>query len=105
MSQFRTGETDLRGVYVADGLAGSATAIARDDGGHFAFYRNPTATMLAMANPRELERAKGESRMRQQVDYFSNIMDDNRSIQSGNVSYLQQIFDQREEGVQVQKAQ
>ena len=105
MSQFRTGETDLRGVYVAEGLAGSATAIARDEGGHFAFYRNPTATMLAMANPRELERAKGERMSQQQVDYFFNISDDNRSIQSGNVSYLQQIFDQRDEGVQVQKAQ
>ncbi|MCB9853292.1 MAG: outer membrane protein assembly factor BamD [Phycisphaerales bacterium] len=106
MNRFRTGETDLRGVYTADGLSGSATAIARDEGGHFAFYRNPTATLLAMAPTKEMQRAIFGSQMRQQqVDYFSNISSDNTLIQTGNAQYLQQLFDQREEGVQVQKAQ
>lgn len=106
MNRFRTGETDLRGVYTADGLSGNATAIARDENGHFAFYRNPTATLLAMAPAEELKRGMDVGQMRQQqVDYFSNISSDNTLIQSGNAVYLQQLFDQREEGVQVQKAQ
>lgn len=103
MSRFRTGETDLRGVYVADGLSGSATAIARDTSGRFAFYRNPAVTMLAMApNQRKQQQ---ELQMGQQVDYFSNIASDNDTIQSGNALYLQQLFDKNESGVQVQSAQ
>lgn len=104
MSQFRTGETDLRGVYIADGVAGSATAIARDEMGHFAFYRNPTATMLAMAPPMQ-QRMQAGTKMERQVDYFSNISDDNESIQMSNQLYLEDIFGQQQEGVQVQKAQ
>lgn len=104
MSHFRTGETDLRGVYIADGIAGSATAIARDPSGHFAFYRNPTATMLAMA-PRQTQRTQSKSQLGKQVDYYSNIAEDNTKIQSGNTMYLEQLFEQQQEGVQVQQAQ
>ena len=103
MAQFRTGDTDLRGVYVADGLAGSATAIARDPSGHFAFYRNPAATMLAVAPKSHMRQQQVQ--LGKQVDYFSNIASDNDLIQRGNSLYLQQLFDKSEEGVQVQSAQ
>ncbi len=36
---FVSGETDLRGVFVADGIRGNSTVIARADGGRYAFRR------------------------------------------------------------------
>ena len=33
------GETDLRGVFVAEGVSGQVTAVARKDAGQYAFYR------------------------------------------------------------------
>ena len=36
---FFTGETDLRGVFVAEGVSGQVTAVARKDAGQYAFYR------------------------------------------------------------------
>ena len=37
--RFRSGETDLRGVFVADGMRGKSTIIARDQINRYAFYR------------------------------------------------------------------
>ena len=36
---FFSGQTDLRGVYVAEGINGQVTAVARKDAGQYAFYR------------------------------------------------------------------
>ncbi len=36
---FLSGQTDLRGVFQADGVRGNATVLARADGGKYAFYR------------------------------------------------------------------
>jgi hypothetical protein len=104
MSQFRTGETDLRGVYIADGVHGQATAIARDPEGRFAFYRNPAATMLAMATTAQ-RGAKQVQQLRQQVDYAKNLADDNFQIQAGNGVWLDELFKSKGKGVQVQQAQ
>ncbi len=41
-SEFKSGETDLRGVFVADGLRGKATVIAREGESRYAFYRGET---------------------------------------------------------------
>ena len=41
-SDFRSGETDLRGVFVADGLQGLVTVIAKTDDNQYAFYRGKT---------------------------------------------------------------
>jgi hypothetical protein len=39
---FRDGSTDLRGVYVQDGLQGLVTIVVRQSAGRFAFYRGKT---------------------------------------------------------------
>ena len=36
---FLSGETDLRGVFVAEGVRGQVTAVARKGTGQYAFYR------------------------------------------------------------------
>ena len=40
--QFISGETDLRGVFVAEGLRGLVTAVARKANRQYAFYRGKT---------------------------------------------------------------
>ena len=39
---FISGETDLRGVFVAEGVKGEAAAVARKGAGQYAFYRGKT---------------------------------------------------------------
>jgi len=39
---FFTGETDLRGVFVAEGVVGQVAAVARKDANQYAFYRGTT---------------------------------------------------------------
>ncbi len=39
---FLSGQTDLRGVYVAEGVRGQVTAVARRDTAQYAFYRGTT---------------------------------------------------------------
>ena len=41
--EFISGETDLRGVFVADGVQGTATVIAQGEGSRYAFYRGTTS--------------------------------------------------------------
>jgi len=39
---FLSGETDLRGVFVAEGVRGQVAAVARQAGSRYAFYRGET---------------------------------------------------------------
>src|SRR5262249_18032767 len=39
---FLSGQTDLRGVYVAEGVRGQVTAVARRESAQYAFYRGTT---------------------------------------------------------------
>jgi uncharacterized protein YfaS (alpha-2-macroglobulin family)/TolA-binding protein len=41
-SDFESGETDLRGIYVADGIRGKTTVIAQLDRNQYAFFRGET---------------------------------------------------------------
>jgi hypothetical protein len=40
--QFVSGPSDLRGIFVADGILGTSTVIARTDANRYAFYRGKT---------------------------------------------------------------
>jgi len=104
MSQFRTGATDLRGVFIADGIAGGATAIARNPAGEFAFYRNPEATLLAKAKfnrPQAGKMAQQQMEVGQTTNYWMNCQTDNFEIQTSNGLVLDQLFDNSTKGVQV----
>jgi len=49
--RFFGGETDLRGVFVAEGVVGQVTAVARRGEGQYAFYRGTTAVVTPVAPP------------------------------------------------------
>jgi tetratricopeptide (TPR) repeat protein len=98
-SVFQSGYTDLRGIYVADGVEGSSTVIAEREG-EYAFHRGKLALGEA---PQRQERAKAE-----QEKYFKgrdralqNVFDQNRAMQQRGVQTLQQIYQEDVQGVQI----
>ena len=49
---FSSGQTDLRGVYVAEGISGQVTAVARKGAGQYAFFRGTSPVGGAPAPPK-----------------------------------------------------
>lgn len=81
-NEFRSGETDLRGLFIADNLRGKATVIAREGASRYAFFRGTTwlgKPENAPAGPQQPEPA-----MKQDVDYNSNLFQQNGDIQKLN---------------------
>ena len=104
MNRFVSGETDLRGVYLADGINGFSTAIARDGSGNFAFYRSEGA-VLAMAASKSPAAPQGQARRKagKAVDYRSNLRLENRKLQGYNFNQLGTIFKSKQRGVEVRQ--
>lgn len=106
MSEFVSGETDLRGVYVADGVNGHPSAIARDQAGHVALFRSEEALLaLAAASMEKPGQAKAPA-PGEKADYRKNLMEENRGLQTDNDAKLKELYNQQQRrGVEVKKAQ
>ena len=71
-SEFRSGETDLRGLFIADNLRGKSTVIAREGDSRYAFFRGntwlgtpenaPATPPRHLTNPRARPRSKSITR-------------------------------------------
>ena len=96
---FKSGETDLRGVFVADGLRGKATVIAREGDARYAFHRGER---WLGARPEE-----NQLRHQQQapaVDYEGYLRKQNQVMQERSRSDWDEKRRQNRKGVQVQEA-
>ena len=108
---FVSGETDLRGVFVADGIDGIATATARDTANRYAFHRgtltlgSPPPPPVPQASARARDQQGRPSREQAPADYLSNLKGENRLMQISNSAILDSLFKQQQKGVQVQKTQ
>ncbi|WP_406697489.1 MG2 domain-containing protein [Singulisphaera sp. Ch08] len=98
--EFVSGETDLRGVYVAEGLRGSVTAVARRGTAQYAFYRGTThvGAPHAPANDKAAFEASPKP-----ADAPSQSLDDNLRIQNSSnqmrqIERLQNRYNQAEPG-------
>lgn len=102
--EFKSGDTDLRGIFVAEGLRGAATVIARQDG-RYAFYRGSThlgQPVEANQQPQPVQQLRQQ--MKQQ-DFLQNLNIDNNVIQSGNIQQWESLRrGQGGQGVEIQKA-
>ena len=108
-AQFVSGATDLRGVFVADGISGTSTVIAKLEPARYAFFRGQTvlgppseATQqpaASAAQPAELQ--QGESLKRQLLE---NLQESNGELQRQQVEQLQQMYDTEGQGVKASKA-
>jgi len=103
-AEFKSGQTDLRGIHVADGLRGKATLIARAGESRYAFYRGEKwlgAPENAPAKPAARQPAASPAN----VDYLENIKGGNRSVQDKNLKVFEQQRRNTNKGVEVQQAQ
>ncbi len=99
VGRFISGETDLRGIFIADGLRGTTTVIARDAENRYAFHRG-TAWLGA---PRgKAQPARQNATPREATNYRRHLERKNRAIQSTNVRRFDQLRRSAQHGVQVQ---
>ena len=96
-ANFVSGRSDLRGVFVADGIRGTATVIARDRAGNFAFYRGKEFLGKRPVRVRRPSAQPGK------VDYLSNVLKTNAMLQGKRGGQQRDLFQREQMGVQVQQ--
>ena len=97
---FVAGETDLRGVLVADGIRGAVTVIARDEEGQFAFYRGKQSLGPPETRP-QAERVPQASQG--EVQYLENARGLNIDLQQRRAQGQKALYKTMQKGVQVQQ--
>jgi hypothetical protein len=101
-SEFRSGDTDLRGVFVADGIRGTATVIARAGDSRYAFYRGKL--WLGAPADQRTTPARVPPGQRDALDYQQNLRDLNRQMQDANFDAWNKMRRSQSKGVKVQEA-
>ncbi len=99
--EFRSGDTDLRGIFVADNLRGNPTIIAREGESRYAFHRGETW----VGQPHDGSRRPQPKQTEQApADYQQNLRTYNKSIQFKNMQQFDQMRRVQQQGVQVKSA-
>lgn len=103
--QFVSGQTDLRGIFVADGIVGTSTVIAKTDANRYAFYRGklplgspPQANTPAPAEKPADNKPQGKDSLLKELQQLNF---DNNSIQRGN---YRNLLKNRKQGVDAKAA-
>jgi len=103
--RFSAGETDLRGVYVAEGIRGQVTAVVRLGTDQYAFHRGRIhlgAPPAAPEVPAEGRQAGQDADRDESLD--ADLKGLNRANQLRQLDRLQDRYQERGKGVQVEKA-
>jgi TolA-binding protein len=102
-TEFRSGETDLRGLFIADNIHGKATVIAREGESRYAFFRGDT--WLGAPPNAPAASPKPPVPQGQQLDYQNNLDIQNNKIQEDNNGrFNQQRRQAPNKGVQMKQA-
>jgi hypothetical protein len=106
--RFRSGETDLRGIFVADDLVGRATVIAKLDDS-YAFYRGkedfqPGRMAPVPAEQRMPIQTQGLEKDGKSFKALENIQRGNKEVQDKNREFLENLYKNDQRGVEVQRA-
>lgn len=104
---FVSGQTDLRGVFVAEAIGGRSTVIAEAGNDRYAFFRGqqelgpqPSAAAATPATPAAKEPQSGKD----QQDLLRGLQEGNSAIQREQMLNLKNIYDMNKKGVQVKEA-
>jgi len=105
-NEFVSGETDLRGVFVADGIQGTSTVIAQTEGSRYAFFRGKTPLAVAMMEAPEEDAAMPAAQPSAQGKQMllEGLQDQNWNFQKEQVDLLQKVYESDQKGVEAQKA-
>lgn len=101
--EFISGETDLRGVFVAQSIVGTSTVIARAQGDRYAFFRG---RLYLGPQPEAAQQQQQALPMRQdeKADLLKNLNESNLRIQVEQQKQLKQLYNKRKSGVEVKEA-
>ena len=99
--RIRSGETDLRGVYVADDLRGKATVLVKD-GESYAFYRSTANFGPAPRQQQMREQLKQMEKSRFDALQQNDLQ--NLRMQNKARDQLKQLFDNRQKGVEIRRS-
>ena len=105
--QFKSGETDLRGLFIADDIRGNTTVVARDEQTRYAFYRGKEWLGAPEVEGAKIKQAQEEAatKKKRQVRYRENIDITNYAIQQKGFGEFDKMRRGAQRGVQVQEAQ
>ncbi|MEZ5963421.1 MAG: MG2 domain-containing protein [Planctomycetota bacterium] len=107
--QLRSGDTDLRGVFVADAVVGQATVLVKK-GDEYAFYRGSGVHQPSRVPAPQPQRRPGRPVPNKAADYksfdaFSNNMRFNDSNRAQQVQWLRnEVLQKQQKGVEVYRA-
>jgi hypothetical protein len=108
--EFIAGATDLRGVFVADGVDGRATVICRADEG-YAFHRgkthlgsSPPPSAAPQQARQQLERKPAVQPQSQEDALLDNVRSGNRFWNDQQQQKLKQIYDNPRKGIDAKSA-
>jgi hypothetical protein len=89
--EFFSGETDLRGVFVAEGVIGQVTAVVRKDTTGYAFYRG---TSFVGQPPQPAQATEGQNQA-PQTPGLDQALDANLKMQNSanNLKQIQRLQD------------
>ncbi len=98
---FVSGETDLRGIFVADGINGQSMVIAEADGGRYAFFRGSQdlgeppapAQQAEQAGQGEGQQADAEPQATGKGQLLEGLKGGNRAIQLRNQKALEDLYE------------
>jgi hypothetical protein len=99
--RFAAGRTDPRGIYVADGVLGSSTVIARWKEDHYAFFRG--VQQLGIVAGQQNQSLEGSLKQLGAEDYLSNVSKLNAGKQQLRANNRQEELLRDRTGVQVQQ--
>lgn len=103
---FNTGETDLRGIFVADSIRGTSTIIARADEDRYAFYRG-TQSLGNVAQPQsegEPSDAAAAPAANNEQELLRNLNSTNGEIQGTNRGNFNNLLNNTIKGVKAKSA-
>jgi hypothetical protein len=119
---FVAGDTDLRGVFVADGIHGRSTVIARAESSRYAFFRGQKELAMAVPAPGSVEKpasaaygaatpyasapsaAPPQQPMSQEKQLLQGLEMQNKGFQGQQMENLKRIYDNKAKGVEVKAA-
>ena len=106
---FNTGETDLRGIFVADAIRGTSTIIARADEDRYAFYRGTrslgnVAQPQTEGEPSDAAAAPEDMNGNGQQELLRNLIDTNGEIQGTNRGNYKSLLNNTIKGVKAKTA-
>jgi alpha-2-macroglobulin len=120
-NDFVDGDTDLRGVFVADGIHGRSTVIARLEPSRYAFFRGKTELVPSApaccvpapsaapapppaANEPAMQQPAARKPMSKEGELLENLQMQNKSYQGQQQDNLKRIYDNKAKGVEVKAA-